>query len=408
MPLIQRAAIQAGNSFAKQSNMSLKSRRRRAVKEGAVSRNSSGAPPEVLVPDPAALPTRISVLAYGPERHFEEPIENLGKIKELLQQFPVTWINVDGLGDVAVVQELGEMFNLHRLALEDVVHGHQRAKAEAYGEHYFVTARMPWRNGDEWSTEQISIFFGSNFVISFQEQPGGDCLEPVRKRIRSGWGRSKAITSDYLVYCLLDAIVDHYFPIVEECGERLDGLEVEVIERRAKNIMPRMFDVKRDLMTVRRIMWPLRDAINVLMRDVSPLISDETRLYLRDVHDHTIQIIDLVENYRDVSSGITEIHLASVAQRTNEIMRVLTIISTIFIPLTFIVGVYGMNFDHMPELRWRGGYFLIWIVMLAVAGGLVAFFARKGWLGGEKDEGSVWLENDEKGGPAATKVGGEK
>lgn len=373
--------------------MSSRNIRRKARRQVFARRTSPGAPPGVLIPDPSAPPTHVSVLAYDLEKHVEQKIDKLGDLKGYLEKHPVTWINVDGLGDVSLLQELAEMFKLHHLAMEDVVNVHQRAKAEPYGDHYYIVARMAWLEDRKWRSEQVSIFFGSNFVITIQEDASGDCLEPVRKRIRSGWGRSKVVNTDYLVYCLLDAIVDHYFPLVEDCGERLDELEID-LSRNAKNIMGRLFDVKRDLLVMRRMAWPLRDALNSLMRDECPLISSETRLYLRDVHDHTIQIIDLVENYRDVAAGITDVHLAVVSQRTNEVMRVLTVISTIFMPLTFIVGVYGMNFEFMPEIKWRWGYPIIWLVMLAVTILLLIFFNRKGWLGGQSRDDAIVSEED--------------
>jgi len=365
------------------ASISRRHRRRAAFRR----RTPPGAPPGTLVPDAAAPPVcEMHVLAYGPEGFEERRLTDPRQVRELRGKWPVTWVNVDGVGDAALVQQLGELFHLHRLALEDVLHVHQRAKAEAYAGYYFVVARMPCPTAD-WLTEQVSLFFGENFVLTFQERPGGDCLDPVRLRIRSGLGRTRTARPDYLVYALLDSIVDHYFPLVEECGERLDALESDVMAGSSRGAMPRIHAIRGDLLAIRRAIWPLRDAINTLLRDTSPLVSDETRVYLRDVHDHTIQILDLVDNYRDTVTGITEVHLASVSQRTNEIMKVLTIIATIFIPLTFIVGVYGMNFDpdrspwNMPELRWYWGYVLVWLVMIAATAAMLVYFYRKGWMG---------------------------
>ena len=371
--------------------MSSKTKRRRAGKALFKSRTEPGAPPGTLVPDPNAPNSEIQILAFGPDGYEERTDGNLREIPALLERWPVTWVNVDGVGDAAVVTELGQLFGLHRLALEDVMHVHQRAKAEPFGNHYFVVARMPDPQR-AWSTEQISMFFGEKFVLTFQEGPRGDCLDPVRVRIRSGWGRSRAARPDYLVYSLLDSIVDHYFPLLEECGERLDALEELEARRGAQvsDLMNSVHTIKRDLLTVRRVVWPLRDALNTLLRDATPLIAAETRIYLRDVHDHAVQIIDLVETYRDISAGIAEIYLASTSQRTNEIMKVLTIISTIFIPLTFIAGVYGMNFNtsasrwNMPELNWYWGYPLILLLMAASATVMLLFFRRRGWIGGKR------------------------
>ncbi len=359
-------------------------------------RTDPGAPPGTIVPNPADPRTEVHVLAYDAEHFEERRVESLAIIPPLLERWPVTWVNVEGLGDASIINGLGHMFRLHALALEDVVHVHQRAKTESYGEYYFIVARMPLQN-QPGESEQISFFFGKNFVLTFQEKIGGDCLNTIRNRIRAGWGRSRAMRPDYLVYTLLDAIVDNYFPLVESCGEALDELEDQMSSKSMNDTMTKVHCVKRTLLSIRRVMWPLRDAINALMRDHTDLISDETRIYLRDVHDHSIQIIDLVENYRDIAAGITEVYLARVGQRTSDVTKVLTVIATIFMPLTFIVGIYGMNFDtrvsplNMPELEWYWGYPAVMIVMAALAVGMLIYFYRRGWLGRDswqEDEGS--------------------
>lgn len=370
--------------------MRAKQRRQMARRSRFSRRTDPGAPPGTLVPDASKPSGRIRAMAYGPDGFLEKQIERTDEIPGLLEKWPVTWIHMDGLGDVALLRELGRIFHLHNLALEDVVHVHQRAKVESYGDHYFLVGRMP-RIEERWQTEQISLFFGQRFVLTFQENPGGDCLDPLRMRLRAGSSRARAAGPDYLVYAILDTVVDHYFPLVEECGERLDELETDVSDaagRPAHGVISRIHSIKRDLLGIRRIVWPLRDALNSMLRDTTTLIADETRIYLRDIQDHTIQIIDLVESYRDISSGIADVHLASVGQRTSEIMKVLTIMSTIFIPLTFLAGVYGMNFDrtvspwNMPELGWKWGYVAVMAVMAAIAVGMLGFFYRKGWLGG--------------------------
>ncbi len=349
-------------------------------------RTQPGAPPGVLVSDPGAPRPHVTAIAFGAEGCQEQVISEVAELRPLLEKWPLTWINVDGVGDAAMVQEIGSLFGFHRLALEDVVHVHQRAKAEHYGDVLFVVAQMPLA-GRVWETEQISLFIGRNFVVSFQERPGGDCLDMVRARIRSGMGRVKAALPGHLMYALLDAIIDNYFPLVEECGERLDTLEERALGRPDPGVMEQILDVKRDLRLVRRVIWPLRDALNTLLREESPLIGVETRVYLRDCHDHTIQILDLLESYRELAAGLTDLYLSNLSNSTNEIMKVLTIISTIFIPLTFIVGVYGMNFDrtaspwNMPELGWAIGYPLVCVVMLCIAAGQLLFFRRRGWIG---------------------------
>lgn len=366
--------------------MASRAKRRRNRHAAFARRTQPGAPPGFLVPEPNAPPSRISAFAFGTEGCVERPIGELDELRPLLERWPVTWINVDGLGDTTVINELGELFGLHRLALEDVVHTHQRAKAESYGDVYFIVVQMPL-TGQAWGTEQISLFIGRRFVLTFQERPRGDCLDSVRQRIRAGLLSTRAAAAGYLAYAILDAIVDNYFPLVEVCGDRLDQLEDEVLDRGGVDVMARIHTIKRDLQHVRRAVWPLREAFNTLLRDPTPLLSEETRVYLRDCHDHTIQLVDLLETYRDIASGLSDVYLSTLGHRTNEIMKVLTIISTIFIPLTFIAGVYGMNFDpdaspwNMPELRWAWGYPLIVLLMGLLALLMLIAFWRRGWLG---------------------------
>jgi magnesium transporter len=348
-------------------------------------RTLPGAPPGILVSDPSAPKPTVTAIGISADAHCEQIIDDLKAIPELLKRWPMLWINVDGVGDAGLVQEIGALFNLHKLALEDVVHVHQRAKAEPYGDVLFIVAPMPLPNR-VWEIEQLSLFLGRNFLISFQERPGGDCLDPVRLRIRAGVSRARCLVPGYLAYALLDASIDNYFPLIEDCGDRLDILEEQVLGPPSRAVMPRILDVKRDLRIVRRAIWPLRDALNSLIRDQSPLVADETRIYLRDCHDHVILIIDLLESYRDLASGLTDVYLSNVSNSTNEIMKVLTMFSTVFIPLTFIVGIYGMNFDrdhpwNMPELGWKYGYLFVWVVMIAVALGALHFFWRRGWIG---------------------------
>ena len=291
-----------------------------------------------------------------------------------------------GLGDAEVLAELGRIFNLHHLALEDVLH-RTSGKAEPYGGATSLLRACQFASSRGVPSKSAS--FGPRYVLTFQRPRRP--LDPIRERSKWPWETARP---DYLVHAILDAIVDHYFPLLEQCGERLDALEeMEAgVTRPVPALMSGVHAVKRDLLTIRRIVWPLRDALNALLRDPTPLITDETRMYLRDLQDHTVQIVDLVETYRDIASGITEVYLSSVSQHTNEIMKVLTIIATIFIPLTFIVGVYGMNFDssasplNMPELRWYYGYPLLWLLMLLIAAAMLLLFRRYGWLGGGREE----------------------
>lgn len=344
-----------------------------------------GAPPGTLVPEPGAPRPAMEVIAYDGQHLHERAIRDPAEVRGLLEEWPVTWLNVDGLGDTVTITDIGEVFGFHRLALEDVVETHQRAKVESYDGYYFIVVRMPIP-GDACDVEQMSIFFGPKYVVTFQERPGGDCLNPVRLRLRAGSGRLRAGGTDYLVYALLDVIIDQYFPHVERCGEQLDALEEQLYAARAHDLMAGLHDVKRDLLVLHRSIWPLRDALSNLLRAEAGMLTAETRVYLRDCYDHVIQLLDLVDTYRELAASLSDLNLSIVSYRTNEIVRVLTVISTIFMPLTFLAGVYGMNFDtsspfNMPELGWYFGYPLVILVMACTAAAQLLFFRRLGWLG---------------------------
>jgi len=318
-------------------------------------------------------------MAYGPGEAVEQTIADPAQVRDYLQQWRVTWVNVEGLGDAGIIRCLGDTFGLHSLALEDVVNVHQRAKVERYGEHDFIVARMP-RVCENVETEQVSIFLGKNFVLTFQEGYPGDVFDPVRERLRKGVGRLRAAGPDYLAYSLIDAVVDSYYPVLERYGEDVEALELEVLARPGRATINRIHDVKRELLTLRRAIWPHREAINSLFRDSSSLIADETRLHLRDCSDHAIQIIDLVETYRELASSLMDVYLSSVSNRMNEIMKILTIITTVCVPPTLLAGIYGMNFDNLPELHWPFGYFLVLAAMLVLMIGPLIYFWRRGWL----------------------------
>ncbi|MHC4470644.1 MAG: magnesium/cobalt transporter CorA [Planctomycetota bacterium] len=351
-------------------------------------RHSPGTAPGTIVVDPEAVASVIRLVAYGPDGVEEREIDDTQEIAGYLEEWPVTWVNVDGLGDADTIRALGEIFGLHKLALEDVVNVHQRAKVEEYDEQYFVVARIV-SLGERLATEQISLFLGPKYVVTFQER-SGDCFDPVRERIRRGKGRIRKAGPDYLAYALLDAIVDNCFPVLEVYGERLEELESEIMEHPTTDILARVHRTKRDLISLRRTAWPQRDALNSLTRETTPLISDETRLYLRDCYDHAVQVMDLVESYREIAGGLLDAYLSNVSNRMNEVMKVLTIIATVFIPLTFLAGIYGMNFQSMPELGWTWAYPALLLVMAVVAGIMIWKFHRMGWLGArepaEEDE----------------------
>jgi len=293
----------------------------------------------------------------------------------------VTWINIDGIDDIPIIEKIGKAYDLHPLILEDIVTAGQRPKFDNYDKYIYIVLKMLTYNcaNHAIESEQISIVFGSNFVISFQENVG-DIFNPIRDRIRLAKGRIRKMGSDYLAYSLIDAIVDGYFVILERIGEQIDGLEDELIERPTEGLPRQIHALKREMMSLRRSVWPLRELINAMQRDESPLISSQTRIYLRDVYDHTVQIIDTIEGFRDVVAGMLDVYLSSISNRTNAIMKVLTMIATIFIPLTFVAGVYGMNFRYMPEIEWRWGYPAVLLLMLIIAAIMVAYFRRRRWL----------------------------
>jgi magnesium transporter len=340
--------------------------------------------PGTLVSDPNAPRPVVHVMGYGPEELHEEEVRDLATLAAMRGKWPVLWVNVDGVRNAETIARLGEIFGLHRLALEDVTSVHQRPKAESYGECLFVVARMIFSDG-RLGTEQISMFLARDFLLTFQERPG-DCFDPVRDRIRKGQGRIREMGHDYLAYSLLDSLVDSYFPVLEDYGERLEDLEKEVITVSDEKTITLILGTKRDLLTLRRTLWPMRDLFNSLLRDTTAHFAAETQIYLRDCYDHTFQVIDMLETFRESASGLLDVYLSSVSNRMNSVMKVLTIIATIFMPLSFIAGVYGMNFSpqkspwNMPELNWYWGYPFALTLMLLVLAGMLYFFRRKRWI----------------------------
>ena len=343
-----------------------------------------GTAPGTLNIDPAAPRPVLRAFAFGPDGFTEEDIGEPTELEPLLESWPVVWINVDGWGDEAVLRRLAEMFHLHRLVLEDVVSANQRPKVEAYDEHLFVVLQMP-RADDAEVTEQLSIFVGPGFVLSFQERQG-DWFDPIRERIRHGRGLVRRAGSDYLAYTLIDAVIDADFPIVEQLGDELEVLDEEVLGSPETETVAKLHALKRRLIGLRRAVGPHREAINALLRDSSQFITPETAVYLRDCYDHLLRLTERVEIHREQCSDLMGTYLSIVSNRMNDVMRVLTVIASIFIPLTFLAGIYGMNFNpeagplNMPELNWRWGYPVFWGVIVAMAVGLLAYFKRKRWL----------------------------
>lgn len=353
------------------------------------SRTGPGEVPGALVSAPEMGRGELHAILYGPDGVREERGVPVERVAQLRAEQGILWLDVTGLGDARLVEAVGRLFGLHALALEDVLHVHQRAKVEDYGTHHYLVARVV-NPGELLDTEQLSLFFGERFVLTFQERPG-DPFEPVRDRIRNAKGRIRGAGADYLAYALLDAALDLYFPQIERIGLRLDAIEEELLARPLRRHMQELHALRRELLVLRRAAWPLREAVQSLVRTGDPRVTSDTRPYLGDALDHTVQVLELVENEREIATGLMELYLSAQSQRLNEVMKVLTIISTIFIPLTFIVGVYGMNFDpgagpwSMPELKSPYGYATCLAAMAAIAGGLWWWFRRRGWIGGEHD-----------------------
>jgi magnesium transporter len=346
-----------------------------------------GTAPGTLRPieSPRTEKVRMTVIDYSADHFKEKDIEHVEELAPYCDTPSVTWINIEGLNDIPLLEALGREFDIHPLTLEDVLNCGQRPKLEDYGSYHFVVMKSLRLSADNLlELEQISFILAEHFVITIQEIPG-DSFEAVRERLRKGKGQIRAAGPDYLTYALIDALIDEFFPVLEKYGERLEALEDIVIRKATPETLNEIHQIKRELLMVRRAAWPEREVINALQREGNDLIRPETRVFLRDCYDHTIQVIDMIETYRDLAGGLLEVYLSSVSNRMNEIMKVLTIISTIFIPLNFIAGVYGMNFDtrspyNMPELGWTYGYPAVLCVMAAVAAMLIFYFRRKGWF----------------------------
>jgi magnesium transporter len=343
----------------------------------------SGLPPGSLVHIGAASDksVQLSVIGFGADGVDENHFEQLDQYLNNPCQRDVVWVNVEGVHDVELIRALGDKHQFHPLVLEDIVNTVQRPKIEDYGDYLFIVLKMlhPTEDGD-FHSEQLSIILGPDYLFTFQEGLEGDAFDPVRVRIRNSKGKIRTMGADYLAYALIDAIVDGYFTVLESFGERIVDVEEELTRVPGQYSLHRINVMKKEIIYLRKTVWPLREAISFLERGDSILLHATTRIYFRDVYDHTIQVIDTVETYRDLLSSMLDLYLSSISNRTNEVMKFLTVIGTIFMPLTFLVGVYGMNFKHFPELEWRNGYFILWGVMIVVALLMVAYFRKKRWL----------------------------
>lgn len=357
--------------------------RRRRSQTLAKRRTQPGAPPGTLVVDPAADSTHVRVIGFGNGGFYESVLSDLSRLDSIQKQHPTVWVDVTGLGSEATLRTLANQLGLHPLAMEDVVNVHQRAKVDEFSDSLFVVARMI-DGEDAFQSEQLSFFIRPGLLLSFQERTG-DCWEPIRQRLKFHRGKVSEAGADYLLYALLDAVIDSYFPVMEKIAEQADGVEEAItLERNSAHLM-QVHELRGQLLALRRSIRPHREMLNELVRDSTSFISHEARVHLRDCYDHVIQLIDSVDTYRELTSDLRDYYLSTVSNSMNEVMKVLTIISTIFIPLSFVAGVYGMNFkDHspwnMPELNWYFGYPFALGLMAAIASGLLVYFRMRRWF----------------------------
>lgn len=354
--------------------------KRKFIKKRSI---KSGMPPGSLIHigEERTEAAVISVFDYDTDALEEKSFKNIEECLPFIDTTGVTWINVEGVHDVEIIRTLGEYFTFHPLVMEDIVNTVQRPKIEDYGEYLFIVIRMLQpQQGVDFSSEQLSIILGPNYLLTFQETTGGDVFDAVRERIRTSKGKIRGLGADFLCYSLIDAIVDSYFSVLEQLGEHIIDVEEELTLTPGRETLHRISDLKKEIIFLRRAVWPLREAISFLERGDSHLLTDATKLYFRDIYDHTVQVMDTVETYRDLLAGMLDLYLSSISNRMNEVMKFLTVIGMIFLPLTFLVGVYGMNFKNMPELEWHYGYYYLWFLMILLSLGMIVFFRKKKWL----------------------------
>lgn len=353
--------------------------------KGAMKKRSkkAGLPPGTLVHigEKKTEEVKITLIDYDESDFQEREIKNIDECFVFKTTPTVTWINVEGIHQVEIIQKLGDCFGFHPLVLEDIMNTEQRPKMEDFSDYIYIVLKMLYHgNAEGIVTEQVSIILGQNFVITFQEGMKGDVFNPIRERIRNDKGRIRKMGADYLAYSLMDSIIDNYFIILEKLGEDIEVLEEELVKNPKPQTLHSIHRLKREMIFLRKSVWPLREVVGAMERGDSALINAMTRMYLRDLYDHTIQVIDAVETFRDMLSGMFDIYLSSISNRLNEVMKVLTIIATIVLPLTLIAGIYGMNFKYMPELEWPWGYPIVLVIMLILAVLMIFYFRRRKWL----------------------------
>ena len=344
----------------------------------------AGLPPGSLVHigEKLSETTKVTLLDYDGDHYLEKNIDNIEELRAFRDRQTVSWVHIEGIHDTRVLEQLGDVFGLHPLILEDILNTDQRPKMQDMGDYIFIVLKRFCNTCDEHSditAEQVSVILGPKYVISFQERTEA-LLDPIRERIKTSKGRIRKTGADYLAYAIIDMILDSYFGILETLGEKIEIEEEALVNNPAQSTLRAIQHLKRDMIFLRKSIWPLRETISALERSESTLIQDATGIYLKDIYDHAIQVIDTVETYREMLSGMIDIYLSSLSNRMNQVMKVLTIIATIFIPLTFLAGVYGMNFKHFPELEWHWGYLFFWIISMTIAVVMLILFKRKKWF----------------------------
>ena len=343
----------------------------------------AGLPPGTLihVGEKKLEDARITLIDYNEEDFQERELDSIDECFPYMKTPGITWVNIDGLHDTEIIDNIGKQFDLHPLVLEDILNTEQRPKMDDMDEYLFIVAKMIYFNSrdDNVKFEQISLVLWENFVLSFQEDLG-DVFDPVRDRLRKGKGRIRKMGPDYLMYTLLDALVDSYYDVLEKISDRVENLEGDLLNSPEPETMQVIHHMKRELVFLRRSVWPLRETISRLEKSEVSLIGENTVLFFRDVYDHTIQVIDTIETCRDLVSGMMDLYMSTISNRMNEVMKFLTVIATIFIPLTFIAGIYGMNFEYMPELKWHWGYPAAWAAMIIIGIFFIIWFKRKKML----------------------------
>jgi magnesium transporter len=326
-------------------------------------------------------PVKLHILDYNERDLTEEYVSTVEDCLPFKESPTVTWLDISGVHDENIINELGGKFNIHPLVLEDIANTAHRPKVEEYEDYLFVIVKMAYFNPEtaQVNFEQVSLILGKDYVISLQEREG-DVLEELRERIRNSKGKVRRLGSDYLMYCILDAIVDSYYKVLESLGGQMEEMELGLLKNADQELLARIYSLKHELVFLRKLIWPMREVISSLQKSDSELISEGTSIYLRDVNDHTVHVVETVETFRDMTSGMLDLYLTTVSNKMNEVMKVLTIFAAIFIPLTFLAGVYGMNFEFMPELKWGPSYLIWWIITLILAVGMIIFFKRKKWM----------------------------